>query len=148
MAYYLVGSMNSWTAQDSYKLSKNIAVTDTEEYLLSGVTLAEGDEFKVVYTDGNPATAVWFPAEEGNYVVRKDGTYTVYFRPNKDGFEDWYCGMINAIEEIIETEPATDAPTEPVTDAPATEVTEIPLEGTFKLVGNINGEDYFGTDYT
>ena len=88
-AYYLVGTMNEWTAKDAFKLSRNIAVTDTEEYLLSGVALAEGDEFKIVGTDGNPATAVWFPENEDNYVVQKDGTYTVYFRPNKDGYEDW-----------------------------------------------------------
>ncbi len=135
MAYYLVGSMNSWTAQDSYKLSKNIAVTDTEEYLLSGVKLAEGDEFKVVCTNGDPTTAVWFPAEEGNYVVRKDGIYTVYFRPNKDGYEDWYLGMINAIEEIIETEPATDTPTEPATEEPSTPVSE----GSYYIVGTMTG---------
>ncbi len=96
-AYYLVGSMNSWTAEDAYKLSKNIAVTDTEEYLLSGVALAEGDEFKIVGTDGNPATAVWFPENEDNYVVQKAGTYTLYFRPNYDGFEDWFNGCIMVI---------------------------------------------------
>ena len=97
MAYYLVGTMNDWTAGEAYKLSKNIAVTDTEEYLLSGVKLAEGDEFKVVGTDGNPNTAVWFPENADNYVVQKDGTYTVYFRPNKDGFEDWFNGCIAVI---------------------------------------------------
>ncbi|MBQ1814064.1 MAG: hypothetical protein II118_04240, partial [Ruminococcus sp.] len=125
----------NWTAGDAYKLSRNEACTDTEEYLLSGVTLAEGDEFKVVYTDGNPATAVWFPAEEGNYVVRKDGTYTVYFRPNKDGYEDWYCGMINAIEETIETQPATDTPTQPATEEPSTPVSE----GSYYVVGTMTG---------
>ncbi len=97
MAYYLVGTMNDWTAGEAYKLSKNIAVTDTEEYLLSGVKLAEGDEFKVVGTDGDPNTAVWFPENADNYVVQKDGTYTVHFRPNKDGFEDWFNGCIAVI---------------------------------------------------
>ncbi|MBQ1807220.1 MAG: hypothetical protein II012_06305, partial [Ruminococcus sp.] len=61
MAYYLVGSMNSWTAEDAYKLSKNEASTENEEYFLSGVALAAEDEFKIVGTDGNAATAVWFP---------------------------------------------------------------------------------------
>ena len=96
-AYYLVGSMNSWTAEDAYKLSKNEAATENEEYFLSGVALAEGDEFKIVGTDGNAATAVWFPENADNYVVQKDGTYTVYFRPNYDGFEDWFNGCIMVI---------------------------------------------------
>ncbi|MBQ2570749.1 MAG: hypothetical protein II573_10205, partial [Ruminococcus sp.] len=135
MAYYLVGSMNSWTAEDAYKLSKNEASTENEEYFLSGVELAAEDEFKIVCTNGDPTTAVWFPAEEDNYVVRKDGIYTVYFRPNKDGFEDWYLGMINAIEEIIETTPVTDAPTEPATEEPSTPVSE----GSYYIVGTMTG---------
>ena len=155
-AYYLVGTMNNWTAEEGYKLSKNIASAENEEYLLSGVKLTTKDEFKIVYTDGNAATAVWFPDPGDNYSgIKKDGNYTVYFRPNGDGYEDWYLGVINVIEEVIETEPVTDKPTEPVTDKPtepvtepATEVTEIPLDGSFNLVGSINGEEYYGTDYT
>ena len=135
MAYYLVGTMNEWTAKDAFKLSRNIAVTDTEEYLLSGVELAEGDEFKIVGTDGNAATAVWFPENADNYVVQKDGTYTVYFRPNKNGYEDWYCGMINAIEETIETQPVTDTPTQPATEEPSTPVSE----GSYYIVGTMTG---------
>ena len=97
MAYYLVGSVNEWTAEDAYKLSKNEASTENEEYFLSGVELAAEDEFKIVGTDGNAATAVWFPENADNYVVQKDGTYTVYFRPNYDGFEDWFNGCIMVI---------------------------------------------------
>ena len=141
-AYYLVGTMNNWTAEEGYKLSKNIASTENEEYLLSGVKLTTKDEFKIVYTDGNAATAVWFPDPGDNYSgIKKDGTYTVYFRPNGDGYEDWYLGVINVIEEVIETEPVTDKPTEPVTDKPTEPVTDAPTEPTEKayyLVGTMN----------
>ena len=133
-AYYLVGTMNNWTAEEGYKLSKNIASTENEEYLLSGVKLTTKDEFKIVYTDGNAATAVWFPDPGDNYSgIKKDGTYTVYFRPNGDGYEDWYLGVINVIEEVIETEPVTDAPTEPVTEEPTTPVGE----GGYYIVGTM-----------
>jgi hypothetical protein len=136
--------MNEWTASDAYKLSRNIASTENEEYLLSGVALTTADEFKIVCTDGNEATAVWYPEPGDNYSgIKKDSTYTVYFRPNGDGYEDWYLGIINVIDEVVETAPATDAPTQP-----ATNVTEIPLDGSFNLVGTINGTEYYGTDYT
>ncbi len=68
MAYYLVGSMNSWTAEDAYKLSKNDASADIEEYLFNDLALETTDEFKVVYSEDGTAMTKWFPeGSDNNY---------------------------------------------------------------------------------
>ena len=102
MAYYLVGSVNEWTAEDAYKLSKNDASADIEEYLFNDLALDTTDEFKVVYSEDGTAMTKWFPEGSdnnygGNGEITEAGTYTVYFRPNKDGFEDWFNGCIAVI---------------------------------------------------
>ena len=102
MAYYLVGTMNDWTAEDAYKLSKNDASADIEEYLFSDLALETTDEFKVVYSEDGTAMTKWFPEGTqnnygGNGEITEAGTYTVYFRPHYDGFEDWFNGCIAVI---------------------------------------------------
>ena len=102
MAYYLVGSVNEWTAEDAYKLSKNDASADIEEYLFNDLALETTDEFKVVYSEDGTAMTKWFPEGTqnnygGNGEITEAGTYTVYFRPHYDGFEDWFNGCIAVI---------------------------------------------------
>ena len=102
MAYYLVGSVNEWTAEDAYKLSKNDASADIEEYLFSDLALETTDEFKVVYSEDGTAMTKWFPEGSdnnygGNGEITEAGTYTVYFRPHYDGYEDWFNGCIMVI---------------------------------------------------
>ena len=102
MAYYLVGSVNEWTAEDAYKLSKNDASADIEEYLFNDLALETTDEFKVVYSEDGTAMTKWFPEGSdnnygGNGEITEAGTYTLYFRPNYDGFEDWFNGCIMVI---------------------------------------------------
>ncbi len=102
MAYYLVGSVNEWTAEDAYKLSKNDASADIEEYLFNDLALDTTDEFKVVYSEDGTAMTKWFPEGTqnnygGNGEITAAGTYTVYFRPHYDGFEDWFNGCIMVI---------------------------------------------------
>ncbi len=102
MAYYLVGSVNEWTAEDAYKLSKNDASADIEEYLFNDLALETTDEFKVVYSEDGTAMTKWFPEGTqnnygGNGEITAAGTYTVYFRPHYDGFEDWFNGCIAVI---------------------------------------------------
>lgn len=83
VAYYLVGTMNNWTAAEAYKF----AAAETEgEYLLH-TTLAVGDELKVIKVEGE--TTTWYPAEGGNYVVdaAHAGEKDIYFRPA--GNEAW-----------------------------------------------------------
>ena len=102
MAYYLVGSVNEWTAEDAYKLSKNDASADIEEYLFNDLALDTTDEFKVVYSEDGTAMTKWFPEGTqnnygGNGEITAAGTYTVYFRPHYDGYEDWFNGCIAVI---------------------------------------------------
>ena len=102
MAYYLVGSMNSWTAEDAYKLSKNDASADIEEYLFNDLALETTDEFKVVYSEDGTAMTKWFPEGSdnnygGNGEITEAGTYILYFCPHYDGFEDWFNGCIMVI---------------------------------------------------
>ena len=102
MAYYLVGSVNEWTAEDAYKLSKNDASADIEEYLFNDLALDTTDEFKVVYSEDGTAMTKWFPEGSdnnygGNGEITEAGTYTVYFRPHYDGYEDWFNGCIMVI---------------------------------------------------
>ena len=102
MAYYLVGSVNEWTAEDAYKLSKNDASADIEEYLFNDLALDTTDEFKVVYSEDGTAMTKWFPEGSdnnygGNGEITEAGTHTLYFRPNYDGFEDWFNGCIAVI---------------------------------------------------
>ncbi len=102
MAYYLVGSVNEWTAEDAYKLSKNDASADIEEYLFNDLALETTDEFKVVYSEDGTAMTKWFPEGTqnnygGNGEITAAGTYILYFRPHYDGFEDWFNGCIMVI---------------------------------------------------
>ena len=102
MAYYLVGTMNDWTAEDAYKLSKNDASADIEEYLFNDLALETTDEFKVVYSEDGTAMTKWFPEGSdnnygGNGEITEAGTYILYFRPHYDGFEDWFNGCIAVI---------------------------------------------------
>ena len=95
MAYYLVGSVNEWTAEDAYKLSRNDASADIEEYLFNDLALETTDEFKVVYSEDGTAMTKWFPEGSdnnygGNGEITEAGTYILYFRPHYDGFEDWF----------------------------------------------------------
>ena len=123
--YYLVGTMNNWEIADAYKLTKTEA--EAEEYTIT-LSLSKDDQFKVATADGK-----WFPdGVDNNYVVTADGEYDVYFRPNYDGYDDWFSGCIYAAAKTIDepTEAETTAPaTEAETTAPATEAeTTVPAE--------------------
>ena len=93
VTYYLAGNMNEWAISEDYKLVKNTEA-ETEEYYIV-VNLAEGAQFKVVRYDDE-----WYPEGTGNAYGEASGTeiaeageYTVYFRPNGDGNDDWYSGF-------------------------------------------------------
>ena len=91
--YYIIG-LNGWdvtdlTADDMF-WSTGI---ETGEYSLN-VTLAVGNEFKVVYVKDDKIET-WFP-EGDNYKVdaAHAGAKTIYFRPGYNGNEDWHAGCI------------------------------------------------------
>ncbi len=90
--YYVVGSMTDWQANSSYKMSRNTEA-ETEEYMLTK-TFAAGDKLKVAKSDGQTINdADWYPTGMDNdYEVTEAGEYIVYFRPGKNGNNDWYEG--------------------------------------------------------
>lgn len=98
-AYYLVGNMTEWKATDAYKLTKNEAA-EGEEYSIT-VDLAADAQFKIVAADEEKTITTWYPDNAGNYGANGEmqgaGTYTVYFRPNADGGEGWFNGVIYAV---------------------------------------------------
>ena len=83
--FYLVGSMNEWTAAAAYLFTVN--PENENEYALD-VNLTEGDELKVKKVEaGQPD--VWYPGEGDNYVVDANhaGATTMYFQV--DYKEEW-----------------------------------------------------------
>ena len=64
-----------------------------EEYTLT-TDIAEGAELKVVKAKGENIVT-WYPeGEDNNCTVNQAGNYTVYFRPNADGGDDWFNKVI------------------------------------------------------
>jgi len=91
--YYLVGSMNEWTINESYKFEANPAAEG--EYMLA-TNLTAGTTLKVTSSQG-----AWFPGGTDNdYTVDEAhaGNVTVYFRPDGQGGEDWYYGFFYVTE--------------------------------------------------
>lgn len=105
--YYIVGSMTGWTVLPEFKMTKNAAVTSTDEYTLD-VTLLHTSQpyrsqFKVVYSPDGIAAQSWFPEggfnnNYGDYEgeIPLSGIYTVSFRPNYDGDASWHDKCIYA----------------------------------------------------
>ena len=94
--YYIVGTFNDWSIDENYKLEKN-EEAETEEYVFEFLGLSDTTQFKVVGFDGENKT--WYPDGMGNNYgengeITAEGTYTLYFRPNADGGEDWFYGVI------------------------------------------------------
>ena len=84
--YYLVGTMNSWSAASGYQFTENSA--NPGEYMLS-TTLSAGDGIKVASFANGEATA-WYPdGMDNEYVVdaAHAGSVTIYFKP--DGNSEW-----------------------------------------------------------
>jgi len=84
--YYLLGSMNNWTAAAEYRF---VPAETAGEYILNA-TVEAGDEIKVAYVVNAHATE-WYPGEgEPNYLVdvAHAGTKDIYFRTEYN--LDWY----------------------------------------------------------
>ncbi len=95
--FYLIGKIGGvagWAITD-LKAEQMFAQNQENpgEYMLN-VTLAEGDELKVVNVLNNEITA-WFPGDD-NFIVTAAyaGEKTVYFRPDGQGGEGWHRGCI------------------------------------------------------
>ena len=98
--YYIVGNMNDWTPNESYKMTLNEAAEGTTEYMFT-MDLTTTSQFKVVKVEGEAQT--WIPDGMGNAYgengeITADGNYTIYFRPNADGGDDWFYNVIYAVK--------------------------------------------------
>ena len=93
--YYIVGNMNEWAVDENYEMNLNI-YAETEEYFYA-LDLTTTSEFKVVKMENGVQS--WFPTGMGNNYgqngeITEDAEYTIYFRPNYDGGEDWFYNCI------------------------------------------------------
>ena len=99
--YYLVGNMNEWKPSAKYKLELNDGAEGVEEYMIT-IDLAADAQFKVVKVEGE--TQTFYPDGLGNAygengeLTKGRGEYNVYFRPNADGGEDWFYGVLYVID--------------------------------------------------
>lgn len=110
--YYLVGSFNGWTASDEYLFEAS--ESEDGQFELA-VTLAEYDEFKV-----KSSKNVWYPdGNENNYKVDANhaGDKTVLFRPDGEGGEGWYEGVIYVEANPVVLEAPDAAPAAPTSEA-------------------------------
>ena len=95
-AYYVVGNFTNWSTNDAYKMTLNTECTSATEYMLT-LDLPANAQFKVVKDDGQGQT--WYPDGMGNAYGENGelpgaGKYTVYFRPNRDGNQDWFYSVM------------------------------------------------------
>ena len=100
--YYVIGTMTNWKVNADYQLTENTEAEVTE-YIYSGLDLTTESQFKVVYAEPGKGKT-WFPDPSDNYgangEITKDDTYTVYFRPDYNGGDDWFCNAILAVRNI------------------------------------------------
>lgn len=112
--YYVVGDMTEWGTLETFKMSVN--PDNSAEYMLTK-QFAAGNQIKVEDSNG-----VYYPDGTGNhYTLTKDGTHTIYFRPDGQGGSDWHYGYIY------------------VDDSQATDPEPQPTEPKYYLTGSFNG---------
>ena len=97
--YYIIGSMNEWELNNSYKLTLNESNTSVVEYYFPSLELTTTSQFKVVYSADGTAKTTWYPDGTGNNYgengeITSDGNYVIFFRPNGDGGDDWFYNVI------------------------------------------------------
>ena len=137
--YYVVGKFGGteyWTPVAERKMTRNTAA-DTEEYMLT-MNLAANDELKVVKSSDGTTVDTWYPDPGDNYAITADGEYTIYFRPNGDGNNDWYCNVIYVAATPIST----------IAEAQAADAgTTVTVEGTVVASAASGAVLYDGTDF-
>jgi hypothetical protein len=91
---------------------------------------AEGTEYMFTFdAEANTELKVrdskgaWYPDQADNFKLNDAGNYTIYFRPNADGGDDWYNNVIYAVknesEELIRSWDFTQWSEETVTNLKA-----------------------------
>ena len=103
--YYLVGNMNGWAVHPDYQLTQNTAA-GTEEYCISA-DLNKFSRFKIVYSENGTEKTTWYPdGEDNDYSdITENGRYSIYFRPNGDGGDDWFERCIYVDKQNATMEP-------------------------------------------
>ncbi|MBQ7423712.1 MAG: discoidin domain-containing protein [Prevotella sp.] len=129
--YYIVGNMNEWTINNSYKLTLNESAAPTVEYQFPSLALTTESQFKVVYSADGTEKTTWYPDGTGNNYgengeITADGNYVIFFRPDGDGGDDWFNHVIYVTSMI-------DTGVDPTT-------------GAHKLVGNWNADIFTSID--
>ncbi len=106
--YFLVGNMNDWKVGDeNLKLELNEAAEGVVEFMIT-LDLKAGAQFKVVGVEEGKAD-IWFPDGMGNNYGEAEGTaitedakFHIFFRPNKDGGDDWFYKLL-FVQKVEET---------------------------------------------
>ena len=128
-AYYVVGTFTNWSINDAYKMTLNTECTSATEYMLT-LDLPANAQFKVVEDNGQGQA--WYPDGMGNAYGENGelpgaGKYTVYFRPNQDGNQDWFYGVMYVAAAEPDPAPGTitlnDTKTEASFTMPTNDVT-------------------------
>ena len=99
VGYYLVGSVTDGKVVEDYLMTKNTAVTDTDEYyyekkLTAGATI-KAIHGTVVYGEDGSVDAT-YPTSGDSYTIPEDGFYRIYLRPNADGGDGWFQNTLLA----------------------------------------------------
>ena len=103
IGYYLVGNMNGWTPDSKYKLAENPGASG--EYMIT-LYLDADDEFKIVYSENGTTATTWYPGGiDNNKKIDEEERYTVYFRPNYSGGDDWYYNCIYVASDPLYATP-------------------------------------------
>lgn len=105
--YYIVGTMNSWTLSDEFKMTKNDAQTSYNEYMFEKLSLESSDEFKINYSaDGVTKSSSYYPT---NNITGYKGPYNVYFCPEggRDGWLNGYVYMQQTYNVVVDGNKAT-----------------------------------------
>ena len=98
--FYLVGTFSDFQTDDAYRLTQH--PEHENEYTLSGITLSKDDYFQVVETDSEGSMSSWYPGGMNvDYLIEADGTYDIYFRPNRDGGDKWYYNCIYVVDHTV-----------------------------------------------
>jgi hypothetical protein len=101
--YYLVGNMNGWAPNEKYKLAANPGAEG--EYMIT-LYLDADDEFKIVYSENGTTATTWYPyGMDNNKKIDASERYTVYFRPNYNGNDDWYYNCIYVASDPLYATP-------------------------------------------
>ncbi len=101
--YYLVGTMNGWAPNEKYKLAANPGASG--EYMIT-LYLDADAEFKIVNSEDGTTAKTWFPdGIDNNKKIDEEGRYTVYFRPDYQGGDDWYYNCIYVASDPLYATP-------------------------------------------